>query len=255
MAKQVTDRESSAESVAAAADTHTDKVRKTFEAQFSKYLRKKESMPDVGLALTLVGRALRASSEALVEASRVHDAELADDAAPREARDTSAAELVSLTVGIRSAVDAVYGQAGLKALGLDGRTPTDSKAILEHARNLSKRLGDPKLAWPKALRSGVKLQPEVWIAELKEPVARLEAARKDVAREEREAQATGDAKAKAMSAHDAIFSRGAGFVSAALSLIGEDDLADRTRPSTRRAGTTEAVEEAAPGDAETGTPK
>lgn len=255
MAKQVTDRESSAESVAAAADTHTDKVREAFEAQFSKYLHKKESMPDIGLALTLVGRALRTSSEALVEASRLHDAELADDAAPREARDTSTAELVTLTVGIRSAVDTVYGQAGLKALGLDGRTPTDSKAILEHARNLGQRLGDPKLVWPKPLRSGVKLQPEVWIAELKAPVARLEAARKDVAREEREAQATGDTKAKAMSAHDAIFSRGAGFVSAALSLIGEDDLADRTRPSTRRSGTTEAVEEATGGDDGGGEPK
>lgn len=59
-------------------------------------------MPDLGLVLLLVSHAVRATSEALVEASRVHDAELADDAAPGEARDGVATELVSLTVGIRS---------------------------------------------------------------------------------------------------------------------------------------------------------
>ena len=246
MAKQVTDRESSAESVAAATDTHIDKVRQAFEERFGKHLRGKEKMPDLGLALLLVGRALRATSEALVEASRTHDAELADDAAPRKARDSAAAELVSLTVGIRSTVDTVYGQAGLKALGIDGRTPTDSKAILEHSRNLIQRLEDPKLAWPKALQSGVKLDPKVWVGELSGPVKRLTEARKDVAREAREAQATGVVKAKAMSAHDAMFSVGASFISAALSLVGEHELAERTRPSSRRPGTT-AAEEASEG--------
>ena len=244
MAKQVTDRESSTESVAAAADAHTDTIRQAFEEQFGKHLHGKEKMPDMGLALALVGRALRATSEALVEASRLHDAEISDDAAPREARDSAAAELVSRTVGIRSTVDTVYGQAGLKALGLDGRTPTDSKAILEHARNLIKQLSDPKLIWPKALQSGVKLSPHVWIGELEGPVKRLAEARKDVAREERELQATGVAKAKAMSAQDAMFSGGAGFISATLALVGERDLAEKTRPSSRRAGTTAAIEEA-----------
>lgn len=247
MAKQVTDRESSAESVAAAADTHHDKIRQAFEEKFGKHLEGNEKLPDFGLVLLLVGRALRATSEALVEASRVHDAELSDDAAPREARDGAVAELVSLTVGIRSTVDTVYGQAGLKALGIDGRTPTDSKAVLEHGRNLIQQLGNPKLVWPKALQSGVKLDPSVWIGELEGPVKRLGEARKDVAREEREAQATGVAKSQAMSANDVLFSEGAGFISSALALVGEHDLAKKTRPSTRRAGTTAVVEEAGGG--------
>jgi hypothetical protein len=48
--------------------------------------RKKESMPDVGLALTLVARALHETTATLVDASQKHDAELADDDAPRQAR-------------------------------------------------------------------------------------------------------------------------------------------------------------------------
>ena len=78
MAKQVTDRESSTESVAAAADTHTDTIRQAFEDQFGKHIRGKEKMPDMGLALALVARALRATSKSLVEASRIHDAELGE---------------------------------------------------------------------------------------------------------------------------------------------------------------------------------
>ena len=206
----------------------------------------------MGLALTLVARALRATSAALVEASRLHDAELADDAAPRAARDSATAELISLTVGIRSTIDTVYGQAGLKAAGLDGRTPTDSKAVLEHARNLIQRLADPGLIWPKALQSGVKLSPAVWISDLEGPVKRLGEARKDVAREEREAQATGSAKAKAMSTQDTTFSTGAGFISATLALVGERELAEKTRPSIRRAGTTAAIEEAGASAADAG---
>jgi len=50
-----------------------------------------------------------------------------------------------------------------------------------------------------------------------------------------------------MSAQDSMFSGGAGFISATLSLVGERDLAEKTRPSTRRAGTTAAIEEATAG--------
>ena len=52
-----------------------------------------------------------------------------------------------------------------------------------------------------------------------------------MAREEREAQATGVAKSQAMSANDVLFSEGAGFISSALALVGEHDLAKKTRPS------------------------
>jgi hypothetical protein len=252
MAKQVTDREHSAASVAAAAETHAERVSTAFSKRFGKYLRKKETMPDVGFALTLVARALHETTATLVDASQKHDAELADDAAPREARDAATAELIALIVGIRATVDNVYGTAGIKGLGLDGRTPTDAKAILEHARKLLGRLEDPKLKWPKPVQDGVKIHPDVWVNKLKAPAARLEAARKDVVREEREAQATGDAKAKALAAHDELFGTGSAFISAALSLVGEQELADRTRPSARRAGTTAAEEDGAEAGDETG---
>ena len=44
-------------------------------------------MPDIAFLLTLVGRRLKALLEILVKADNNHETELADDAAPRDARD------------------------------------------------------------------------------------------------------------------------------------------------------------------------
>lgn len=243
MAKAVTDREGSAEAVAAAAETHVARVNEAFTKRFGDFATKKEKaekgLPDMGFALVLVARALRASIGALVEASTAHDRELADDDAPREARDAAAAELVRLMVGIRAAVEVVFGKRGLKALGIDGRTPTDAKAILEHTRSFLRHLEDPAMEMPPLIQQGVHVEPQVWAGKLRAPLGKLEAARKVVAREEREAQATGDAKAKAILAFDDMFAAGAGFISASLGLVGEWELAAKTRPSLRRAGAIE----------------
>src|SRR5262249_2912732 len=145
MAKEVQDREAAAESVAAAAEAHAEKVSKAFTERFKAFAHKKQPIPDMGAVLHILAGALRAASADLVHKRAQDDAELADDAAPRDARDKAAAELVQTMVSIRATVETVYGRAALKALGLDGRTPTDSKAILEHARNFAAKLKDPKL--------------------------------------------------------------------------------------------------------------
>lgn len=184
--------------------------------------------------------ALRAAGHDLVAKSAAHDAELADDAGPRELRDRSTAELIQTMVGIRATVESVYGRAGLKVLGIDGRTPTDSKGIQEHARKLKAQLDDGKLKLPPA-QEGVAVDRKVWSAKIEASLPTLTQARKDVAREEREAEITGNAKAKSMEAFDEVFGVIAGFTSSMLDLIGEDDLASRIKPSPRRRGlTTEA---------------
>ena len=76
----------------------------------------------------------------------------------------------------------------------------------------------------------------------------LEKALKDVSREAREAQAASDAKSKAMAANDDLFGRAATFISAALALVGDDDLAARVRPVGRRPGTAAGAEDAAGGE-------
>lgn len=244
--KQVIDRKASTELVAVAAETHAARITKGFEGAFGSYLGKKEGeLPNLGLAVVLLARALRDVNHKLVDASDAYDGELADDTAPRDARDEATAALVSSMVGIRGAVETVYGAPGLRALGIDGRTPTEPKAVLSHGRKLGTSLRDAKVKLPKALRQGVKIDRKAFAAELDEPLAKLDKALKDVAREAREAQAAGDTKTRAMSANDDLFGRAATFISAALALVCEDDLAAQVRPVARRPGTAVGAEQAA----------
>lgn len=254
MAKEVTAREADAEKVAAAAEAHAEKVSAAFTEKFKAHVPKKQAVPDMGVVLRTLAGALRAASNDLVEKSTRHDAELADDAVPRDARDGATAELVQTMVSIRATVETVYGRAGLKALGIEGRTPTDSKSVMEHARKLAAQLQDPALKLPKP-QDGVSIDKKVWVGKLSKPLPVLEQARKDVAREEREAEISGNAKARSMAAFDELFGVVATFTSSMLDLIGEDDLAARIKPSARRRGVTaegdteEAGSQDEPGDA------
>lgn len=240
MAKEVTDREGATTIVASAADAHADHIEQAFLERYGAHLTKKEATGPLTLSLTVkvIGRALRGACNTLVQASDAHDAELADDAEPRETRDASAAALTSTLVGYRGTLETVYGAAGSKLVGFDGRVPTDPKQVLAVARKVRTELRKPKLKWPKPVTAGVKIDVTHWAAALDAPIATLEAAQKDIAREAREAQVTIDAKSKAMDANDEVFKRGAELISAALYVVGDDEHAARVRPSARRPGRT-----------------
>lgn len=236
MGKQITDRQGAAEMVASAAETHAARIADGFQAIFADAAQGKEKVPDMALVTTLLARKLRRDNLALVKASDAYDRELADDAEPREARDESAAALTAEIVDIRAVLESAYGPAILTKLEIDGRTDIEPKAILSKAKKLVTALEDPSFKWPKPTRKGLKITPTEWSADLKAPISRLEKALKDVARETREAQAAQDLRDRALATNDDTFSRVARFLSAAFHLIGDDALAKKVRPSSRRPG-------------------
>ena len=81
----------------------------------------------------------------------------------------------------------------------------------------------------------------------------LEAALGDVAREVREAQVASDARNRALAANDDSFARVAGATAALLRTMGDDALAARVRPSTRKPGQVATEEDPPPAGGTGGT--
>src|SRR5262249_45329557 len=153
------------------------------------YLRKDEKMPDVALVSRLVGRWIEATNHALVVADDAHTKELADDAAPREARDTSVEKVREVLLDLRAAADTAYGAAGLRKLALAEAVATDPAAVAAQARQARDALADDEVKLPKPRRAGIKLDRAAFAAELDAELPPLKKALDAVAREAREAEA------------------------------------------------------------------
>ncbi len=243
--KGVTDRQKSARSVAAAAHTHASEVSIRVAELLSPHLRPDEQMPDIALAIRLVGRLIAAENETLVRADAAHERELADDAAPRKARDEGTEKVRRILVDLRAAVETTCGLSGLPRLHLAEAVPTDSSVLATIGRAVWDALRDESVRLPAPRRRGLSLDRLAFAEELAAELPLLEKALGAVAREMREAEATLRQKRAAMEANDRAFSRGAAFLSATFALGGLDDLAGSLKPSSRQPGETRDFEIAA----------
>lgn len=241
--KQVTDREKSTRAVAAAASTHAAALAVGIKEQLAPLLQKGESMPDVELFVRLVGRRVEAVMAELMAADKAHEAELADDSGPRDSRDEAAASVRATLVDLRAAIESAHGSEGLRLLGLDGAVPEDPSVLATVADNVEKKLGNASVKLPAARRKGIKVDRDEFARELHAELPALHRALKDVAREEREAEATQAAKWTALAKNDRVFGRGATWLSATAALAGQDEIATRVRPSGRRPGQTATPDE------------
>lgn len=241
--KQVTDREKSARAVAAAANTHAATVAASVEELLRQHLQKSEKMPDVGLLLVLVGRSIEAAFATLKAADKAHENELSDDAAPRERRDAAAESVRGTMVDLRAAIESAYGVDGLRALGIDAAVPEDPSVLAAVAERASTGIDKAQAKLPPPRRRGVKVDLAPFAEDLGTALPKLNKALSEVAREEREAEATLANKWTAMEKNDRTFARAASFLSAAAALGGHDEIAARVRPSGRRPGQTAAPNE------------
>ncbi len=235
--KMVLARSRSAAKVAQAADTHGDAVASILNPLFAA-----TGVPaDVAPAIKGLGALVRKAAEEMVRADVAHEEELADDAAPRTARDEAVQRLYAPLTEVRAAASVAYGDATVALLGFSGPTPKEPTAILALGRAVLAAL--PKLRDAKPRSRGLSIDPEVYLAELPGTIAALAAALEDVTREAREAETTLTAKHRAIATYDERFSAAAAALTALFQLAGEHELAARVRPSVSRPGQTEVDEE------------
>jgi hypothetical protein len=232
--KQVMARQKDAASVVAAGQTHADRAARSVETALRPHLAHGEKMPDVALLMNLAARWLAHTAEAMVAADEAHEKELSDDAAPREARDAAAEKLFASVVELREVATGLLGAGATATLELTGKTPQEPVALSHAAGEVATALVEKKL--PKSRVRGATFHAQEWADRLGEERGALDEALADVTKEEREAEATLITKTTAIAAYDDAFARVAAALGGLLKLAGEDDLAARVRPSTRRPG-------------------
>jgi hypothetical protein len=206
----------------------------------------------VAMVLTALGASLQRSANELRDADLVNAAELADDDAPRAARDQGIINLRARLISIRGTLSSVFGNAVLSAYGLAGETPEDADLLVHRATNAADLLAKRPLVEPPT-QSGVAVDAVALGLSLEKPITQLTSALADVKREEREAQLTLKARNAVAAAWNTRYQGIADTATGIYEAVGQADLADRVRPTARRrAGVAEAVDLLASPPAEPG---
>jgi hypothetical protein len=89
--------------------------------------------------IAALGAHLQRRGDALVAADKAHAAELADDDAPRAAREQGVSEVRGYLVSLRANLTGNYGPAVAGAYGLDGALPDDAAALANLAGKIPSR--------------------------------------------------------------------------------------------------------------------
>ena len=241
----VRDRRKSALGVESSVEVHGGEVAADAEAFFANWLQPGEKMPCILLIFQLLARVLASARERLVSAAAQHLKEIDGDNKARRRRDELRERLERKGRRLRDVLDALFGPgSGLELAGVDRRTaqePVDvlaqTERILDRFSDKGSEAGEPELA-------GFDVAPKALVEDLEPDYDELKKLVEDLGREDRKSDATLIAKDEAMREFDRVFRLTTGIVAAFFSLAGHEELARRVRPSSRRAGRTQADVEA-----------
>lgn len=190
--------------------------------------------------------ALARSVDEMRTADIAHARELADDDAPRAARDQAVADTREQVISARGTLSSVYGESILGAYGLAGETPTSAELLVQAALNTASLLRSRPIT-EKPRQPGVTLDRVALAGGIEEPAKRLDGALDDVRREERESQLSQTQRNGAVDRWSPRYQGVADAVTGVYEVVERKDLADLVRPTARRrAGLTEEADTLAP---------
>lgn len=159
--------------------------------------------------------------------------EIADDPQYRESRDSEQAALRSEYISIKDLLSSVFGDSIVSKYGLNGETPTNTELLLPASKNVSILLKKNPL--PVPLKKGIpQIDSAALALNLDEKIDRLEAALRNVKREEKELELAVRDRDISIVAWQKIYSSSAIIFAEILKLGGRNDLAERVRPTARK---------------------
>ncbi len=196
--------------------------------------------------VTQLREVLTAARDLLIERDRSLRDQKSLTTHHRRTRDAAFKQLSPAVAGIRDIIRGAYGPQVPEELGFALRTPVQPAELHEQAEHLTTRLDEPSQKLPAVRFNGVAIDPTILVAEMQPLVEQLGQALEDVGREERQTDAMKIAKDEALQAYDRTFSWVAGSAESLFRLASLPEVAKRVRPSTRRSGVTDEVEQQDP---------
>lgn len=234
---QIENRIRNGEAVVASGRTHRDVISALVAARA-------EGLPekDVKRIIDALCDTLERTTDALGVAEDRHVAELADDVAPKKQRDAYAAKLIALYVGVRSRVENALGAEGLGRYGLESPASRTPRALVSQVESAIKLLRKDVSDLDDGIGPAVSTTKVA--AALAEAVGPLAEVLATLRVEERENEATMTARDRAIVEWTEVYQGVASTLSGLYLLAGRADLAERIRPTVRRA---QGLDEPAPG--------
>ncbi len=241
----VTKRSKSAQFVSAAAVEHAPEIGGLLKEQLSDLVREGEQLPDFVFMFTLFGRYLDTNARTMEDADAKHLGEIREGVQERDARDKAVDESRGLLIDWRSLIDGLYGQGQCRfVLGLEGPTEEDPTGLLRQIQNVVAHIKNKNPVLPESRIKGVSVDLNQCATELDDVTVRLAKTLEAVSREREEAEESLLAKNRAIAAYDRGFSGVANTMRAFYEWMGQDAWAAKIRPSSRRRGMLEQVEQA-----------
>lgn len=231
MGKQVQDTLKRAQDLIEVAKAHGPAIGQAVDELVAPFMPRGTRPATGALIAGLMGAVAHAADD-LIAKQEVLESELADDAAPRAARDEVANKLYNRVVGFRSTVESTCGQAAVRALAITGNTPRDPGQLLTLARTMLRNASKAKL---EPTQPGVTIDVRTATRGIANLCDELEGHIKAVRREDKEADAALIARNQSQDVLEARTSATAGVLEELCLAVGMVELSERVRPATRRA--------------------
>lgn len=188
---------------------------------------------------------LAAARDLLIQSDRDLRDQNAEAIRHRRIRNKAFQALSPHVMGIKDTFRGACGAEITTELGFALRVPEQPAELHEQATHLLARLSGP-VELPDVRYQGVTLDPLSVVEEMRPLVERLGQTLEDVSREERKTDAMKIAKDEALAAFNRTFLWVAQSAESLFKLAGLPEVAKRVRPSSRRKGVTDEVEQQGP---------
>jgi hypothetical protein len=240
----LTDRQKTANVLAATLTKHAEKAHARFTDLVTPHLLEGEKVPDLVFFQELLQRHLTAIRKALVEVDDLHHRERQDDQELRATRDQAVSELAALLARLRFAVKGACGAESCgRVLGFEGSVPRDPVVLQRYVVLVKERLESGSVAEQTSTVEEVSIDSAAWIRRLEEPLSRLELALEQLSGDRRDTLEQQLAKNALLADYDRAHRSGAHILENVFRFVGLDEFAERVRPSPTRRSSPGPTEE------------